>query len=251
MDWHRSLVGWLTDNPATWIELIFAGVVAWAAWVGVNLNRRLAAAELDPAITVYLERDRLHFSFFDLVIRNAGRGTARNVKLRAEPDIPVDTTDEDSRLSRMAIFQRGVSMMGPLQEIRTFYGSYPQAPKEPITIHVTYDRELPGAIQGRAVRTTFVIDITQFGGLSRVGEPPELTATKALDQIATDLRHIRWGGSWWTPTVTVRRRYFFSAPVNRCWSHYSRRWRNFRIRWVNREELWRRRWERFRSFFSK
>lgn len=190
MDWLSSLVVWLSDNPATWIELIFAAVVAWSAWVSVSLNRRLAEAELDPAITIYLERDRLHFSFFDLVIRNAGRGTARNVKLRAEPDIPVDITDDESRLSRLGIFQQGISMMGPLQEIRTFYGSYPHAQKEPITIHVTYDRELPGAMRRRSVRTTFVIDVTQFGGLSRIGEPPELTVTKSLDQIATDLRHI-------------------------------------------------------------
>jgi hypothetical protein len=52
-----------TDLGAFVGNFVFAGVVAWTAVVGMKLNRRLTDAELDPAITVYIEPDRHHFSF--------------------------------------------------------------------------------------------------------------------------------------------------------------------------------------------
>lgn len=202
------------------------------------MNRRLTEAELDPAITIYVEADRLHWLFFDLVIKNAGHGPARNIQFTVDPDIPVETNDPDSCLSRMAIFQRGISFMAPLQEIRTFYGSFLQLTKEPITIHVSYDRETPNA-KGKTVKASFVIDIGQFQGISRVGEPYELTVTKALEKMATDLHAIKEGGSWSNVTVEVKRRYFFSHDVNRIW----RRW--FGGRYLNNTEFTA--WQHFRK----
>lgn len=250
MDELRDIGCWVADHLAVLAELLFAGVVAWTAVVGLRLNRRLADAELDPAITVYLEPDQLHWTLFDLVIRNAGRGTARNVRFTVEPDIPVDTDDQDSLLTRMAIFRRGINFMAPLQEIRTFYGSYVQLEKEPITVHVAYDRDTPHR-RGRTIRASFVLDVTEFEGLVTVGDPPELLVTKALGQIADDLNKIRQGGSGSNMTVTVKRRYFFSRFVNRRWQHFTQRWRNFRIRWANGEHPWRHRWDRLRHPIGK
>src|SRR5688500_898231 len=120
---------WVADN---WVDLgnfLFAGAVAWAAIVGNRLNQRLVNAELDPAIAVYIEADRTHHLSCALVIKNVGRGAARNIAVTVDPDVPIDTDDPDSRLSRLAMFEQGVTYLGPLQEIRTFYASYVQAEK--------------------------------------------------------------------------------------------------------------------------
>jgi len=237
LDALRSIGCWLADNWSDLGSLLFAGVVAWTAWVGVKLNRRLAEAELDPAISVYIEPDRMQWSFFDLVIKNAGRGSARNIRFTVTPDLPVEPDDRDSRLSRMAMFRDGINFMAPLQEIRTFYGSFMTLSKEPITIGVQYERESQDS-KRRTVRATFVLDIAPFEGLSRVGDPPEQTVATALANIARDLQAIKSGGSNWNPTITVRRRYFFSREVNQIFH----RW--FGRRYLNSEDT---AWRYFRS----
>lgn len=237
MDTLRDVGCWFADNWSDLGSVVFAAVVAWTAWLGVKLNRRLADAELDPAISVYIEPDRIRWSFFDLVIRNVGRGPAWNVRFTVSPDIPVETDDADSRLSRMALIRDGINFMAPFQEIRTFYGSYVQLSKEPITINVRYDREMPDR-KRRTVQATFVLDVAPFHGLSRVGNPPELTIATALENMANDLREIQRGGSHWNPTITVMRRYFFSQEANRIF----RRW--FGRRYLDREDS---AWRHFRA----
>lgn len=58
--------------------------VAWAPVASMRLSRRLARAELDPAITVTLEMDPERFRVIYLVVKNAGRGSARNVRPAAD-----------------------------------------------------------------------------------------------------------------------------------------------------------------------
>ena len=96
MNWLQDLGYWFADNWTDLGNLIFAAVVAWTAWVGVKLNRRLADAELDPAVTVYIEPQTLRWPFFDLVIRNAGRGPARNVRFTVEADKPPQAHQPES-----------------------------------------------------------------------------------------------------------------------------------------------------------
>jgi hypothetical protein len=179
----------------------------------------------------------MQWSFFALVIKNAGRGSARNIRFTVTPDLPVEPNDKDSRLSRMAMFRDGINFMAPLQEIRTFYGSFMTLSKEPITIGVQYERESQD-LKRRTVRATFVLDIAPFEGLSRVGDPPEQTVATALANIARDLQAIKSGGSNWNPTITVRRRYFFSREVNQIFH----RW--FGRRYLNRQDT---AWRYFRS----
>lgn len=57
---------WLVNNFATIVELAFAGAVAFAAIVGIRLNRRLVEetshlrhAETDPFIAIYRDLYRI------------------------------------------------------------------------------------------------------------------------------------------------------------------------------------------------
>lgn len=237
METVRHFGCWFSNNWADLGNILFAAVVAWTAWAGVKLNRRLAEAELDPAISIYIEPDRVHWSFFDLVIKNAGRGAAWNVRFSVSPDIPIEPGEPDSRLSRMSLFQDGINFMAPFQEIRSFYGSFMTLSKEPITISVQYERDTPEA-KRRKVQAKFILDVAPFAGLSRVGEPPELTTAKALKKMADDLHAIKSGGSHWTPTISVRRRYIFSRWAN----ELHERW--FGSRYLNRHES---AWKYFRN----
>lgn len=237
MELFRDTGRWFTDYWTELGSLFFAAVVAWTAWVGVKLNRRLIDAELDPAITVYLEQDPMHFSFLILVIKNAGRGVARNIRFAVKPDIPVEANDPSTQLSRLAVFDRGISIMAPMQEIRTFYGAFPELTREPIDIYATYERDSPESRQ-RSLRANFVLDVTLFEGLSQVGDPPELSAAQSLNKMAADIEKIRMGGSRSNVTVIVKRHYIFSNLAHRI----RRRW--FGERYLNSTQS---PWQHFRK----
>lgn len=175
MDCIGDMGAWIARNWADLGTFMFTDVVAWTAIVGNRLNRRLVDAELDPAITVSVQPDPHQFFLIELVIKNVGRCAARTITLCASPDVPVEPAEESSRLSEMAIFQSGIPFMAPSQEIRTFYGVYPQLQTDPITVDVSFDRDTTEQHR-RTMSASFLIDVRQFEGLSEVGESPDLAA---------------------------------------------------------------------------
>lgn len=234
MAFIESWLAWIDENPASTIELVFAAVVAWTAVINMRLSSRLTNAELDPAITVYLEMDRERFSTIYLVIKNVGRGSARNLRLVASPDQLITPQYPEDRLSRMAIFRSGLAFMGPQQELRSALGTFISLTKDPIAVDVSYEPDVPVRWRRRVMRTSYILDVSQFEGISYIGEHPAHTSAKALKQIAGDLRHIKQGGSWANVSVTVKRRYFLSNTIDRIVS----RW--FGVRSLDREDTgWR------------
>lgn len=219
MELLRDAGEWIASNWTALGTFIFTAVVAWAAIVGHRLNERLTDAELDPAVTVYIELGRYAHSSFDLVIKNAGRGAARNVSFRVEPEGPGDASEGVPRLSNMAIFQRGIAFLGPSQELRTYYGSYPELEANPMLVHVTYERESSERRRQRMVGN-FPLDVRIFEGMSQVGEHPDITSARALKQIAEDVRQVRRGSDWATISVSVKRQYVFSRRVNELWNRW-------------------------------
>lgn len=210
---------WIVSNWSDVGTFLFTGVVAWTAIIGILLNRRLVDAELDPAVTVYIELRRYAHSSFDLVIKNAGRGAAQNVTFRVESESPGETEERARRLSNMAIFQRGIAFLGPSQELRTYYGSYRELEANPMRVHVTCERD--GSERRRKrMGGNFPLDVRIFDGMSQVGEHPDSTSARALKQIAEDVRQVRRGSNWATISVSVNRRYFFSRRVDHFWNRW-------------------------------
>lgn len=206
-------------NWSTIVTLIFSGVVAWAAVINTRVSARLADAELQPAISVFLELDHERRWFFDLVVRNSGRGTARNVRFQVIPDVPVETNDPESRLTRIAFIGNGLGHLGSGQEMRSALNSYPEMATTPIEIIVTYEPDR-ASIRPKRLESRFVLDIREFDGIASLGQEPIAEIADSMKKIAGDIRNIRQGGSFSNVTVTVRRRYFSSAWVNR----QTRRW---------------------------
>ena len=152
MDWIREVGDWTGrhwSDVGTVGMFLFTGVVAWTAIVGHRLNQRLTDAELDPAVVVYIESRRYHFSTFELVIRNVGRGAARNVMFGIEPGFAAVADRAATRLLNMAIFKRGIPFLGPSQEIRTYYGSFRRLEAAPLALHLTFSAIQPSGVGKR------------------------------------------------------------------------------------------------------
>lgn len=211
---------WIRTNLPSLASLIFAGVVAGAAVVSAMLNRSLVKetialrkAETDPFVAVYIEQNEAGFSFFDLVIKNIGRGAAFKVKFTVSPDVPI-WHDDEYRLTDAAVISDGLDFLAPGQDLRFFYGSYIELTKEPITIGVQYSgvdskgRHLP-------FENDFTLRVEKYAGMTQVGEPPLATISNSLDTISKDFSAIKSGQT--EVKVSVSRQYFFSRYMRRRW----------------------------------
>lgn len=115
MEGLQGLACWIAEHLAELGNFVLAAVVAWTALEGRKINRRLAEAELDPFITITIEQQRSYPSFFDLVIKNAGRGPARRVVFDVDPDTPIWGND-NRRLTDIAFVKRGLDYLAPGQD---------------------------------------------------------------------------------------------------------------------------------------
>lgn len=215
----------LLDNWSTLVTLLFSGIVTWSAVINTRLSTRLADAELLPAVSVYLELDKERRWFFDLVVRNSGRGVARNVRFEVIPDIPVDTSDPESRLTRVAFIREGLGHLASGQEMRTALNSFPAMVKTPIEVNVSYD---PDGVRGKGQRieSRYVLDVREYEGTASIGQQSLAEIADSMSQLAGDVRNIKLGGSFANLTVTVKRQYLTSSWVNRMirrWFHPIRR----------------------------
>lgn len=217
------MVQWSGEHLTELLGILFTGVVAWSAVISTRLSRRLADAELDPLLTMYLEPQQFQPFFVDLVLKNSGRGPAKQVKFEVVPNINLWQGD-DFKLTHLAFIRDGLGFLAPYQEIRTLFGTYSELVKKPISVHISY---LKDDIRGQSKHAfaKFILDVSQYDGISSIGEHPHVEAAKALASLARDVNLINKGGSWSNLAVTVKRNYFFSGHVNRQWYKLRRKWR--------------------------
>lgn len=189
----QAVIDWANNNAGI-LNLLFAAMVAVATVVTTWLNQRLVRetaslrkAETDPDIALYIEPRRFQNSFFDVVIRNVGRGPAYNVSFVLDE---YWAGKRDSPFYEMALFRDGLKYLAPDQELRSFVGTYRDLDHGPLTITVTYYSK---AGTKHPSMEPFTIDVGQFEGTLEVGAPPERKAASALERISADLHRLRGG----------------------------------------------------------
>lgn len=82
---------WATIS-AFWVSTVATLVAAGAAWISYAVYR----SQADPDIIVYVEADERRPSIINLIIRNAGKAPAYDVKFSSSLDIPAKAYSLDS-----------------------------------------------------------------------------------------------------------------------------------------------------------
>jgi hypothetical protein len=98
---------------------------------------------------------------------NTRRGSARNVRLSTDADHLITQGHMVNKLTRMAIFRTGLPFMGPQQELRSALNTYMSFSKEPIGVRATYEPDDDRRWRGRTMRSSFLLDVSQFEGSAR------------------------------------------------------------------------------------
>jgi hypothetical protein len=183
---------WLTPTNAPVIIAVAsvastftAIVVMFATLVGVSINRRLAnenralhKAGSEPRVVGYAIINPNVYGAIDFVIRNIGKGAARNISYK------IVSGGDDLEAKKVHLPRMGVpyAFLPQDEQLSTFMGmgwdllASPEI--APFEIEIDYEDLSGGKHTGR-----WKIDGAQFGGLHRVGKPPD-------EEIAENIKKI-------------------------------------------------------------
>ncbi len=217
-----DLMAWLVAHQAAVIALatvvtaitsfVIAVTTIVYAWHTRNLaieNTRLRKAGTDPQVVAYATIDPLVFSAINFVIANIGKGPARNVRF----EIIAGGADFESKQVRMPHAAVTFKFLPQDDKISQFMGmgwSLIEPPVlAPFEVDLSYE-----SIDGEKYSDRFSIDISQFNGLVRLGEPPDEQIAKAVKEIAEEVK--RWRSSRLpVEVITTRERQKRDAEARR------------------------------------
>ena len=185
----ESVIDWI--NAGSTVAIALAAVVS--AILSYHLfkeNRLLRKAGTEPEVVAYLTMDARNIGAINFVLANIGQGPARNVEftLHTEND---DFERHDILLGNEA-GRKAVSVLPQGGRIESFFGMgylLLNEPKlRPFRVSVEFEN-----IHGKVSKTTQVLDVSQFIGLSTLGKKPEVEIASSLKKIETVLRHASTG----------------------------------------------------------
>jgi hypothetical protein len=218
----HTAMAWLNQHQAAVIALatvvtavtsvvlaVTTIVYAWHTRNLANENTRLRKAETDPQVVAYASIDPLVFGAMNFVIANVGRGPARNVRF----DVVTGGDDFGTKEVRLPHAAVTFNFLPQDEKISQFMnmGWTLLAPPAlaPFKVDVAYE-----SMDGEKYKSRFIIDISPFTGLVRLGEPPEEQIAKAVKEIADEVK--RWTrGRLPAEVITSRERQQNDAKARR------------------------------------
>ena len=175
--------------------VIFTGVVAlstavyaFLTWKLVSETRRMRRAQTEPRVSLRVEPA---FRGMELVIRNEGQGTAKNIRFDFEGDAyyfedPLRVGPDGQRVAvieQLSVIKDGLPYLEPRQTLRYFLGrpELNNIGQDPWIFHSKYE-----SLSGDLKEDTYIVDFSQFKGVAYDMD--------WLGDIAESLRRIRMDG---------------------------------------------------------
>ncbi len=165
--------GIAVGDIAAWV-LVFVTSVLVVSTIAYTINTRKQVWEMReareiataPNVIAYLDVE-VNRSLADLVVKNIGKGAARDVMLSFEP--PLQTT-KDIEIANMNIISEGIPFLPPDQEVRAFFDFLPDYFKSELPDQYSATVTFEGGIT-KARRTNLcIIDFSVYRNLSNVRE---------------------------------------------------------------------------------
>lgn len=173
------------------LMLLFANL--FSVGVAVFLfreNRLLRKVGTEPNIIVYLTPSEIARGFLNLVVKNTGKGVAKDLNFSFDHDT-ADFEQHDVGIHRMKLWEN-LSLLPPDEKLVLLFGFAPNllggktgAPLKQFKVTVSYD-DIRGKSQPEK---TFQLDVSEFEGLTTIGTPPEQETARALTKLAKLAEH--------------------------------------------------------------
>lgn len=146
---------------------------------------------------VIVDADYSDQDVVDVVVRNIGRGAAKDISFHfstpMESSISTEKVSEDVPLNELPYFREGIEFLAPGAEIRAFWDTYvglfpllrARGLEEGITITSKYK-----SLAGKHYETRWTINPLRLSGTPHVKRKGEHEIAKAVERISKDLHRV-------------------------------------------------------------
>ncbi|MBN3125727.1 hypothetical protein [Pectobacterium brasiliense] len=151
-----------------------------------------------PDVVVYIEQDKDAKQILNLVIKNIGKGAAKNIMFKCETPLPqhaFDTTDT-AEMTKGALVT-GIPYLAPGGERSMMFGKYHELAKwfgnEKITVDITCERAKGILFGNRKIKNTSYLEVFSFSTVSASDNSIGNKIREELVKIRNEISKIKSG----------------------------------------------------------
>lgn len=184
--------------PKSVLSIVFSSIVALATGVYAVLTKRLVdetikmrRVETEPKISITSEHRKEWIGFQDLVVKNIGNGPAYDIILEVSEEFHLPG-NKNKKLSETTLFEEGIYHLAPSHEIRFFLNTIRDDIENPESFKITvrYSSEESKKQQRDEYKDTYIIDLSLYEGLSKIGQDDLYKIADNLEKIRKELRKV-------------------------------------------------------------
>lgn len=177
------------------LNIIFSAMVAGSTVVYViltrklvNETRKLRKAQTEPKISIRIEPNENCIRYCDMIIQNIGLGPAYNINF----DVSSDIKDFDGKpLSDLNIIKTGIKYLAPSTKRQFFLTQFFEISNDIMKIRDSFEIKVSYKnSQNEILNECFIMDFSEFSGLTKLGEPPMHSIAKSLKAIENKIQHL-------------------------------------------------------------
>ena len=188
----------LNDNAGA-LQAVFAALVTLATivyalltWSLVRETRRMRRAQTDAKMVIGLDTREEQINLVDLFIRNEGVGPAHNVRFKVEMVGSTGHPEILESIQSLGFINQGLEYFSPRQEIRSFLtsmiGDFEAKLATRVGVVIDYS-----TASGERVGDEYILDLSVFRGVNRLGTPDLHSIAESLKSLKTDVGHLSSG----------------------------------------------------------
>ena len=188
MAWLAS-ISWATLVPlvVAVVTALATAVLTWVTWVLAKETKRLADATSAPHVVVTLQPSAWSIMHTELIIQNAGTGTAYDIEVSFNPPLQVERRGQP-----MPMPVRSLSVLKPGQSFPVFLNGFEKLDQQTIEISTSWKRRPTDEVRESYNYTLDLrSDYDNWGQLG--GPPPEIQTVKELGKISKSLEDLSTG----------------------------------------------------------
>jgi hypothetical protein len=183
----------LINNNLGVFTLFFTAVVALATVAYVVLTRQLVNETIElrknqtsPQLSISILPRNPEVWIIDMIIENVGNGAAYNIQIKPTKSFEMRDNRE---FNNVGFIKNGYNYFAPHQKIKFFFTDlvHKKEEKENVNfdLNVSYED-----YSGNKYKSTFKINLSEFYGIPRLGNPPIYDIAETLKKIEKMLERL-------------------------------------------------------------
>lgn len=189
----------LATVAIAFLTVVIAGEARASRFTKDNQMEALRKEGISPFIEIFIEQSKSNFQVFNVRVENVGKGIAQNISFvltEKEEDLSKNQKYLLKELEKLNFFKHGIKILGSGKARSSFlfttYGLYKECGEKAFEACLSF-KVVSHDHEGFEYTTTSVIDLSEFKGITQVGEDAIQGSYKVLKNISAQIGKIADG----------------------------------------------------------